>query len=560
MLLGSGAIGFFLGAVRQPTWHDAIEPAQVLAGIVQYPPDNPVYLYSTHTWTVLHQICAALLRAGLSERALTLMLSGWVGLLSLQALAVIIFTLSDDVALAILGPFVIYFTDATVGGITYPLDLMGSTATYGVVALSYLMLTLALLGAGQIEWGALLLGFGPAVHPAVGVWAIVIVAVVAAVERTAARAWLRRAAPYFVAGITLCIISAVAYHVHRGRTTPGQYASAVVQHWNDHRWPFPLLRRDPFIVVATATLAALWLSRFRDDVPVRARMLLRLLLVALVVGAVMSASYWIVPPDVPNVIAWSMPSRLLNVGLFAWMALLVGLSARYRRNILMQANLAALIVVTCLDTRASEERRFAVTWAVMAASTIALVVSAECNRRGLPPPRTFSVATRWLRPITLSLVSALLVAVIVRTVSQSTIRRLPLVDRTNDAALASAAAGSGLLLTGSDLHLIQLTTRRPVLLDGLATDGLVYVPEAAPETARIMRRVYGVDLEALERTGGGGFEPDTGKTLWQERTRLEWQAIAKEFGVTDVLTYPDWKLQLPLLAQSEQFALFEIPR
>jgi hypothetical protein len=115
-------------------------------------------------------------------------------------------------------------------------------------------------------------------------------------------------------------------------------------------------------------------------------------------------------------------------------------------------------------------------------------------------------------------------------------------------------------LTGSDLHLIQLTTRRPVLLDGLATDGLVYVPEAAAATARIMRRVYGVDLEALERTGDGGFEPDTGKTLWEQRTRAEWQAIANEFGVTGVLTYPDWTLNLPRVAASEQFALFEIPR
>jgi hypothetical protein len=117
-----------------------------------------------------------------------------------------------------------------------------------------------------------------------------------------------------------------------------------------------------------------------------------------------------------------------------------------------------------------------------------------------------------------------------------------------------------LLSTGSDLHLIQLTTRRPVLLDDLATDGPVYVPEAAPETARIMRRVYGIDLEALERTGGGGFEPDTGQTLWRERTRSEWQAIAKEFDVTDMLTYPDWTLQLALVAKTQQFALFEIPR
>jgi len=37
-------IGFVLGALRERTWHDALEPAQVLAGLVRYPPENPVYI------------------------------------------------------------------------------------------------------------------------------------------------------------------------------------------------------------------------------------------------------------------------------------------------------------------------------------------------------------------------------------------------------------------------------------------------------------------------------------------------------------------------------------
>jgi hypothetical protein len=37
-------------------WQDAVEPAQVIAGLVRYPPDNPVYQHSTRTWTLLHQI------------------------------------------------------------------------------------------------------------------------------------------------------------------------------------------------------------------------------------------------------------------------------------------------------------------------------------------------------------------------------------------------------------------------------------------------------------------------------------------------------------------------
>ena len=76
VLAGRGAIGLFFGVVPYPSWSDALEPAQVLAGLVSYSPHNPVYLYSARTWTVLHQVLALFLSWGFSERPLTLMLSG----------------------------------------------------------------------------------------------------------------------------------------------------------------------------------------------------------------------------------------------------------------------------------------------------------------------------------------------------------------------------------------------------------------------------------------------------------------------------------------------------
>ena len=43
VLLVSGLIGAIVGAWLYPTWHVAVETAQVVAGIVTYPPDNPFY-------------------------------------------------------------------------------------------------------------------------------------------------------------------------------------------------------------------------------------------------------------------------------------------------------------------------------------------------------------------------------------------------------------------------------------------------------------------------------------------------------------------------------------
>ena len=96
--------------VTFPDWQVAVETAQVVAGVVQYAPDNPFYLYHLKLWTILHQICALLLRAGLSEIALSKLVSGLLGMVSFQAIAMIVYALSRDELLAVGSAFLIAFT------------------------------------------------------------------------------------------------------------------------------------------------------------------------------------------------------------------------------------------------------------------------------------------------------------------------------------------------------------------------------------------------------------------------------------------------------------------
>jgi len=62
-----------------------------------------------------------------------------------------------------------------------------------------------------------------------------------------------------------------------------------------------------------------------------------------------------------------------------------------------------------------------------------------------------------------------------------------LLDRMSDPVWGTAASRPGVLLTCSDLHLAQLRSRRAVLLDGGALDGLAYTPDAGPALERILR-------------------------------------------------------------------------
>ena len=156
---------------------------------------------------------------------------------------------------------------------------------------------------------------------------------------------------------------------------------------------------------------------------------------------------------------------------------------------------------------------------------------------------------------------AVLVVAAGLTLSFSRPRSLLFRDRTNDVFFGQVAAGQGVLLTAGDLHLIQLKTRRPVLLDGGGLDGVMYSLEAGPEMKRILREVYGVDLlnPPEEARGAGRIPPLATQKVWEAYSTEKWRELGRAFHVTQVLTYPDWTLSLPLAAQSRRYLLYQIP-
>jgi hypothetical protein len=144
----------------------------------------------------------------------------------------------------------------------------------------------------------------------------------------------------------------------------------------------------------------------------------------------------------------------------------------------------------------------------------------------------------------------------------STVGRDGFGDAAERALFETAAAGEGLLLTGGDLHLVQLRTRRPVLIDGGGLDALPYALEAAPAMDRILREVYGVDLfhPPPQARGGGRVPPDVNRAVWERYTPDQWREIRRRHQVTQVISNADWRLQgLAPLALSRWWKLNEIP-
>ena len=85
----------------------------------------------------------------------------------------------------------------------------------------------------------------------------------------------------------------------------------------------------------------------------------------------------------------------------------------------------------------------------------------------------------------------------------------------------------GLVLTGGSLHLIQLRTRRPVLIDGGGLDALPYATEAGPEMRRVLSDVYGIDLLSppSEAQDSGVVPDDFNKDVWPKYSPSKWRTF-----------------------------------
>ena len=589
-LLLSGALGFWLGVAAQPSWATPIETAQVLAGVVTYPATNPFFIYHVKLFTVLHEALAAALYVGVSEVALSQLISGLMGMLSFQALAVLVFAFSRRALYAAAAAFVIFLSQAAEFGGVYPIFLMGTSHTYGVIGLSVSVLTVALLGNGMYRAGGLLLGAAPALHPSMGVWTIVIVALAIAVAGQSGRQLMRALLPWFGVGGA---VAAVSFAVHTAitpaipaidRSIAAQYLEALVGFWDGHRRPAHLNSPAVWINVAVLPVALVWLTWLHAAVPAPARLVLRCVCVSAVLSLAFTFASWAPSHWLPASIQILMPLRLLNVVAFIAPALIFGLVGSMRGT-WSGRTLALIMTAGLLVSTRSEvwpllpggllrdvsgpifDLRID-TLLLMAAIVVATSIVAWIAQRRTPQADGSAVVVRTSAPAAvLGLTHAALVAVVAAITLPALRITTPTGqlyrDRRHDPIFATAARERGMLLTGNGLRLIQLRSRRPVLVDGGGLDGLAYSLDAGPELNRILRDVYGLDLlhppADGEGRGSGTIPPNANRVLWEGYSIDRWREIRRAYDVTEVLTSGDWQLQLPVRAATPEMRLYQIP-
>jgi hypothetical protein len=557
-LVAGAALGFAFG-VLYPTTHVAIEPAQLLAGLVEYPPDNAFGIYETRVWTALHQLLAVPLALGVGERTLSIAVSGGVGALSFASLSAFAFALGAPVGWAAVTPFLLWAMNPVGWGFGYPILLVGHPHTYGMVGLAWALLACGVIGAGRFQTGAALLGFAPALHASVGASVAMLVGFATLLGGRAMRPhW-----PALLRGVAIGAGFAglsLAAHLLWRPAVPAPDPNVVdplfstfLRVWEWHRQPLEWIAWRTWALVLGVAIAGTWLWRVRVTDATQA-LLLRVVLLGAFFGVLFALSRHAAVSDLlPDVVISAMPARILNLPVVAFLPLAVAALVRPGAPSFGIAAAVALAGIALFWQRLHALQ----TWGIPLVGIAALASAALPTLPGAAISRMRRIAAG-------AAVVAIVVGIgfVATWSARSLTRRLAIHvrDRSDDAVLAETSRRAGLLAVAPGIERAQSMTRRPIVIDPQALDMVTYAPAALPEMVRAIETLYGIPFASPrpEDRNQSVLPAAHVQEIWEARSAEEWAAVAAAFGVTDVLVPASWRLQIPELMRNQVFALHRV--
>ena len=349
-LVASGVFGIWAG-LAHAEWQWAVEFAQMGAGLVHQTADSPFLVLHAKLWSLITQIVTVALAAGLSERAASFIVSGVAGMLSCQALAMLTFAISRRFWVAIGVPPLVLVSGITMHDAIYPVMLMGWSHTFGMFGLSLTLLAVGLVGSGFLRTGAMLAGLSVAVHTSTGAPMIAFVVVAAMLSWRRDRTAVRELATFLAAGL---LVAGVSFALHLALRpaipqpdpeTTRRYLLAWTTFWDEHRRPVDWTRLGAWINVVLPIAILAWFPSIRDNAT---RIACRVLIVATASSLPLGALSLLPPDWLPNSLIIGMPARLLNMGLFAAVPVIVGVlsSGRSQWSRWTAAAAAALLILS----------------------------------------------------------------------------------------------------------------------------------------------------------------------------------------------------------------------
>lgn len=573
-----GLAGAVYGALVTPTWTHNLIGGQILAGIVAYPPESPVPALYLNPWSLLVQLAALGLRAGVSEWTLSLVFSGVQGALATMALAWLGWVFSRRAVVAVLVPAVALIAAAAtpmwVGtslrvfhGHLYPNTFPVGPSLYAPIAIFLGVIAMSLAATRRWSAASALMALLPCIHIGLALPFGLIVGTMAAQDRLAVAAqWpsVRRAV---AVGLLVTFASGLGALVTRPEMPPSVdgavgVADVFAEQWDDHSRVVapaelvPLLEMVFWLVV----LGGLMRGRLAPLVPDGADRLVR----AVGVVAAVAAAYTVVAAVVPAVVPWpvrvALPTRWLNIA--SWVVFVGGLALLTRaaldghRPALIALGVGLVLRVSGVTVGISITSQFEVVHAMAASDSWGRLIRTV----GVVYPFVVCAGLWWSagRPVLALWRGAVDRGVVMATLGVWAIagwHHLSAAPRGEcPDVIAALRNGSGALLVGADLwdaSWVQVRTRRAVVFDPMDMNIIPFTPAAMGRVSEVLREVYEVDP-----FGGPRGPLDR---AWPSFTVQRWQTLAARYGATDVLVADSVSLPLAIRASSEGCRVYRLP-
>jgi len=545
------ALGSVLGFVLGPESR-AIDGANVLAGIVRYPLNNPAGAYFHNLWTMLHQIPAGLLLLGIPDTAIHLLISVGFAAATCCGISPLVFGLTRSVGLALSMTTTIVIGGQHVPGPDYPV-LFFTDHTYGMASMALAYLTVGLF-ANRRWWAAgFTAGVLPAIHPVVGGWILAVVITLGVAGLWRSRDFRRGLA----IGVSIALVSFVVYLAMK---TPyiGSPDAALMQVyldlWDYHR----SFGYDASTLAAGLVLVALGMSYI---VPAFAteRREAEWAIVAVMLSVLGSSALYewfhLSRETMPNIISRAIPSRLVNLHLSLFLALAVGLLWRLKPLSLNRAA-ALLLVVSWVAPRSLGLHPANHLDIVL---LVSLVLGVVAVLAALVPTRLSSLIAFCERLTRFQAIAApAVVAMLIGSTTYAATRHIDwsLGHRSLIEDAASRAfferlrvtPVAGLVLAPDYAAVAALRYgHKPVVLDPTMLGLLPYSPGAVRDIANIITSAYGVDFRHPPPTSQhrDALAADASRQYWAQLSPTEWASIAERFCIGAVIVPTDWSTHLP---------------
>lgn len=585
-LVGAAAVfGAVLGVLVKPVWTDNLIPAQIIAGVVEYPADSLVPLTYLRPHSLVTQLAALLLMTGLREWSVSLVFSGLQGALACAALTTLalavsrhwlsaVFTLGLIVRLSMQQPRWIGSYVDVFHGHFYPNTFPVAPGVFGAVGLYLCIMILGLIALERWRAAALGTALLPFIHPglALPLYAALIPA-----------AWFGRAHigaawpsiwRVMAAGVAVGAASLAWYVTYLPVSPPVDpeevqtLARQLVERWNDHTL-IPSTRRLLLLLEPafhTVLLATLLLTRWRSLLPPGARAA-----AAIVLGmTIVSVAFTIALAYVPTAVPWQVRAALIPrwMNLASWFFIIVT-GARLSHLALTRGHrLAALLLAGAAAAVTLELVEGITFWSGFGAAYLSLPATPQKKAMyflsGIGPLGLVLAVAWWQsravhRPALrvprwwLGLAVAATLLMFAWPFQRSRWYG-PGGSGACHVSLEAAARTDGTLLLGPRLwaaEWIQARTRRPFLFEVMDINILPFTPAILPSAARVLEEIYQQPIPT-------GMRAELA-IRWPERTTAQWVTLAAKYGFVDVIANNTLPLQLPLVVDDGACAYYRIP-